>query len=53
VVKKPPLLVHLPNMQVLPGNNTGPVALRPKLQGSFHPAIDFQSIICVKLHFLL
>lgn len=45
--------LHLPNMQVLLGNNTSPVASKPKLQDSFHLATVFLSIICVKLHFLL
>ena len=33
--------LHLLNMQALPGNNTSPVDLRPKLQGSFHAVTDF------------
>ena len=32
---------RLLNMRGLPGNNTSPVDLKPKLQGSFHQATDF------------
>ena len=37
------IMLYLLNLQFLPRNNTSPMALNPRLQGSFHPATVFDA----------